>query len=227
MTDPQDIRCIVVDDEPLAVRLLGTYVERHPRLQLAGAFTDPADALKAIGRGGIDLAFLDIEMPGMNGIELARAAEGSGMGLIFVTAYRDYAFEGFRVRALDYLLKPVSYAEFAEAVGRVASLIKPLSHISVRSDWRQIRIDIRDIKFIRGLKDYVKIVCHGRARPILTQMTMKEIEAVLPGGFIRVHRSYIVNKEWIDSVEGGFLNIQEHAIPIGPTYRSEVESTLK
>lgn len=227
MTDEQAIRCIVVDDEPLAVRLLESYVERHPRLQLAGAFTDPAAALEAIGRGGVDLAFLDIEMPGMNGIDLARAAEGSHTSLIFITAYRDYAFEGFRVRALDYLLKPVSYDEFSAAAGRAAERIKPMKYIVVRSDHRLVRLELGDIRFIQGLKDYIKITCFGRSRPILTQMPLKEIEATLPGNFIRVHRSYIVNRDWVDFMQGGYLNIQDKSVPVGPTYRDQVESLLE
>lgn len=221
------LRCVIADDEPLAVRLLQSYVERHPGLSEAGAFTDPTLALEAIRAGGVDLAFLDISMPGMNGMELARAIAGTSVRVVFVTAYREYAVEGFRVQALDYLLKPVSYEEFCEAAGRALARIKPPSHIMVRCDYRQVRVDFDDIIYIQGLKDYVRMVVAGRDRPILTQMSLKSLEDVLPAGrFRRVHRSYIVNTGYIDYIRGGTIKLQRHTVPVGAAYRCGIAEFL-
>lgn len=222
-----NLRCIIADDEPLAVRLLQSYVERHPRLTEAGAFTDPAAALAAIRAGGVDVAFLDISMPGMSGMELARVIADTEVRVVFVTAYREYAVEGFRVQALDYLLKPVSYEEFCEAADRALTLIKPPSYLVVRCDYRQVRVEFDDIIYIQGLKDYVRMVLAGRDRPILTQMSLKSLEDLLPAErFRRVHRSYIVNTDHIDYIRGGVITMQRHTVPVGAAYRCGIAEFL-
>ncbi len=224
----QSLRCLIADDEPLAVRLLQSYVERHPRLVAAGAYTDPGKALATLEHDAVDLAFLDIEMPGMSGMELARAIASRPTRVVFVTAYRDYAVEGFRVQALDYLLKPVSYEEFCLAADRALAAIKPVEHISVTSGYRRLRIALSDIIFIQGLKDYVKIVCTDRPRPVLTQISLKEMAALLPGSrFRRVHRSYIVNTDMIDYITGGSISLCSHIVPIGNTYRGSVADLVR
>lgn len=213
------VRCIVADDEPLAVALLTTYIERHPRLELAGAFTNPFDALDALRCGGVDVAFLDIEMPGMSGIDLARAATDCGARLIFVTAYRDYAIDGFRVHAFDYLLKPVSYDEFTAAADRAVAQIAPPTVLTVRADRRLRRIDFPQIIYIQGLRDYVRIVTTDGGRPVLTQIPLKDIAAELPENFRRVHRSYIVNTTHITAIDGANVYLGPHTVPLGPSYR--------
>lgn len=221
-------RCIIADDEPLAVRLLESYSRRIDSLETVGTFISAADALAAIRAGGVDLAILDIQMPHMTGLELARAAAGSGTQIIFVTAYRDYAFEGFRVHAADYLLKPVSFEEFSEAVGRVAGRVAAPAAaapsddcLTVRSDYRQVRIPVADILYIEGLKDYVKIFVADRDRAVLTQMSMKAAEAQLPPDrFMRVHRSFIVGLRHIAAFDRSSLTVASSTIPVGDTFRA-------
>ncbi len=220
-------RCIIADDEPLAVRLLESYARRIDTIETVGSFISAADALAAIRGGGVDLAILDIQMPQMTGLELARAAADAGTLVIFVTAYRDYAFEGFRVHAADYLLKPVSFEEFSEAVARVTGrLAVPApapadACLTVRSDYRQVRIPVADILYIEGLKDYVKIFVADRERPVLTQMSMKGAEAQLPPDrFMRVHRSFIVGLRHIAAFDRSSLTIASATIPVGDTFRA-------
>ena len=220
------LRCILADDEPLALRLLEAYVGRSPQLVLAGAFSLATDALEAIRTGNADVAFLDIQMPQMNGIELARAAADSGVRVVFVTAYRDFAVEGFRVNALDYLLKPVSFSEFSEAVGRAVEALAPTEpapepcSITVRSDYRQVRINFDELLYVEGLKDYAKFYIVGRDRPVLSQMSLKSVEQALPASrFMRVHRSFILGLDHIDSFGRAQARVASVEIPIGETYR--------
>lgn len=228
---PNPIRCIVADDEPLAVQLLEAYISRTPGLVQAGSYTNADEALTAIRSGKADLAFLDIQMPRMSGLQLAAAARDSGVRVVFVTAYRDFAVEGFRVNAVDYLLKPVSFAEFTDAVTRASEILAPRAtppatpaetFITVRSDYRQVRIDHDDIIYIEGLKDYVKIYTQSRPRPIITQMSLKAVQQTLPHtAFMRVHRSYIIAMAQVQSFDRSRAMLQDTAIPIGDTYRAE------
>lgn len=219
---------IICDDEPLAVRLLESYCRRMGEgVEVAGVYTDPGAALEALRGGGIDVAVLDIEMPGCGGLEIARALDGCDTDVIFVTAYRDYALEGFRVHAADYLLKPVSYDEFAAALTRVAARRRPrpetareVEYLTVRSDYRLVRLRLDEIVYAEGLKDYVKIYTLTRERPVITLMTMKALEQALPAGrFVRVHRSYIVAADRIESYDRTGVNIGSTAVPVGDTYR--------
>lgn len=223
------LTCLLADDEPLALRLLEKYVERTDALEQLGAYTSATQALEAIRRQHPDLALLDIQMPGMNGIELARAARDCGTRVIFVTAYRDFALEGFRVNALDYLLKPVSYEEFLEAVGRAMPLPEqaPIDHIIVKSDYKQVKIRLSEILFIEGLKDYIKIHIEGRERPLLTQMSLKAAGEMLPGEqFMRVHRSYIVALDRISRFDRNTLTINGVNVPVGATFRDALSERL-
>ncbi len=225
------LRCLLADDEPLALRLLESYVQRTPQLELCGAYTDAAEALQAIGRAEVDVAFLDIQMPEFTGLDLARAARDSGVRVVFVTAYREFAVDGFRVNALDYLLKPVSYSEFCEAVDRAVATLTPQSvetpvavsgHMMVRSDYRQVKVEFANILYIEGLKDYVKIYTSDRDRPLLTQMSLKAVENTLPhSGFMRIHRSYIVAVGRLQSYDRTHATVAGTAIPIGDTYRAQ------
>lgn len=220
----------MADDEPLAVQLLETYINRSPALSLAGSYTDADDAIRAINDGIADLAFLDIQMPRMSGLQLAAIARDKGVRVVFVTAYRDFAIDGFRVNALDYLLKPVSFEEFTDAANRAVEAIAPLrtattapdKFIMVRSDYRLVRIDHDDILYIEGLKDYVKIYTTSRPRPVITQMSLKAIGQALPAtDFMRVHRSYIVALSHVQSLDRSQALVADARIPIGDTYRAE------
>lgn len=222
-------RCIIADDEPLALRLIRSYVERIDSLELVGAYDSGAAVLSALTAGQADIAILDIQMPHITGIEIARAIADVTVQVIFVTAYRDYAFEGFRVHAADYLLKPVSYEEFAAAIERVISRLPGVrpEFITVRSDYRSVRIAIADILYVEGLKDYVKIYTVDRERPIITQMSMKSIDGMLPeDDFVRVHRSYIVAPRHVSTYDRSHLVVGNTEIPVGDTYRARVIEKL-
>lgn len=226
-TPDTPIRCIVADDEPLAVQLLEAYIRRSSGLVLTGAYTNADKALDAIRSGGADLAFLDIQMPGLSGLQLASIARDCGVRVVFVTAYRDFAVEGFRVNAIDYLLKPVSFAEFTDAVGRAAEALAPRgvpagTFMTVRSDYRQIRIDHDDILYVEGLKDYVKIYTQSRSRPVITQMSLKAVQQALPAdAFMRVHRSFIIAVARVRSFDRSHVALPDADIPVGDTYRAE------
>lgn len=223
-------RCLIADDEPLAVRLLESYCRRIDGVELVGSHTSAAEALEVLRDGGVDVAVLDIQMPQMTGIEIARAIEGLPTEIIFVTAYRDYALEGFKVHAADYLLKPVSFEDFSAALGRVMGRLAPErpGFIIVRSDYRQVRIELDDILHVEGLKDYVKIFTASRERPVVTLMNLKSIESMLPEDrFVRVHRSYIVSMGRIDGFDRGAVRVGSTEVPIGDTYRARFVERFK
>lgn len=224
------VRCCVIDDEPLAVRLIASYVQRTPVLELFGTYNSASEAVRPIIDGEIDLVYLDIEMPQINGIEFAKIIP-STCRIIFTTAYDRYAVQGFRVNAIDYLLKPVSYEEFLEATNRAVKAIHAAAaavtstaphreFLLVKSEYRLIQVRISDILYIEGLKDYIKIFVNGQSKPILTLMSMKAFEQALPAGeFMRVHRSYIVNTSRISIIERNHIIIGDHPIPVSETYR--------
>ncbi|MGM9844893.1 MAG: LytR/AlgR family response regulator transcription factor [Muribaculaceae bacterium] len=228
------LRCCVLDDEPLACRLVASYVQRTPFLELVGAFTEPSKALERIANGDIDLAFLDIHMPQISGMDIARQIPPATR-VVFITAYSVYAVEGFRVNAIDYLLKPVSYADFMQAADRARLQMlpppTPTGHdadaarrqgaIVVKSERRQIRIQYHTILYIEGLKDYVKIYISGQQHPILTLMSMKALEQALPADmFMRVHRSFIINTLQAQIIQRGHIVINNTEIPISDSYKA-------
>ncbi len=232
-----DIKCLVVDDEPLAARLIGSYVERTPFLSLVATVNSAAEALAVMASDTIDLVFLDIRMPGLSGMDLARQL-GNGPKIVFTTAYSDHAVEGFAVNALDYLLKPVSYEEFMRAAGRALASVsgrteekaEPLpssGFITVKSEYRLVRIPVAEIDYIEGLKDYVKIVLADGSRPVLTLMSMKSLEEMLPeASFMRVHRSFIVNMDKVRVIERNCVVMGRQLIPVSESARKRFFSAL-
>jgi len=230
-------RVVAIDDEPLALQLVKGYVEKTPTLELAGAFDNPVDAVAFIRSGDVDLVLLDIQMPDLTGTELARVIAG-GPKVIFTTAYEKYALEGFRLDAVDYLLKPFSYAEFLKAVQKAEKLInlerKELPSLEIRneflfirSDYKIGRIDFSEIHYIEGLKDYVKIFLRGEKKPLLSQSTLKALESRLPEDrFMRVHRSYIVNLETVKVIDRGRIVYGEVRIPVTEQYRDRFQEFL-
>ncbi len=224
------MRCCVIDDEPLAGKLIASYIERTPALELCGVFQSGAEAIKEILDGSIDIVFLDIEMPQINGLEFARLVPQT-CSVVFTTAYERYAVQGFKVDAVDYLLKPVSYDEFLDAVARVRRKRLPRQGVAeapqreflvVKSEYRLIQLRISDIRIVEGLKDYIKIHVEGMAKPVLTLMSMRAVEMALPPDeFMRVHRSYIVNKKHISVIERNSIIIAGHAVPVGDSYRQQ------
>lgn len=222
------LRCIVVDDEPLACRLMASYVERTEGLELCGSYTSALHALDAINKENPDIAFLDIQMPELTGLDIARRITAQTK-VVFTTAYRDFAVEGFQVNAIHYLLKPISYAEFLQAVERAsASRSEQQQFISVKSEYRLIRIPVNDILYIEGLKDYIKIYIDGQPRPVLTLMSMKAIEATLPSeSFMRVHRSYIANTDRIRVLEQGRIVYGDTRIPVSDSCKPFLLERIK
>ena len=201
--------CMIVDDEPLAVRLLESYVEKTPDLKLIDSFTDSINAINAIKEQKPDLLFLDIQMPNIDGMELAHSLPEETR-VVFTTAFKEYAFESYEVNALDFLLKPVRYNKFLAAVEKARKLCSPRTvvqpqqpntvFIRVDGEWRNIVID--QIVYVNGMKDYVLFYLDGEKNPLISHLTMKAVEEMLPSDrFLRVHRSYIIAVDKISKVD--------------------------
>ena len=231
------IKVVAIDDEPLALQLVKGYIEKTPFLELAGAFDNPVDAVVYIKSSDVDLVLLDIQMPDLTGTELARVISG-GPKVIFTTAYEKYALEGFRLDAVDYLLKPFSYAEFLKAVQKAEKLIElekeQLPSLEVKNDFLFIkseykirRINFSEIHYIEGLKDYVKIFLTEEKKPVLSLSTLKALEARLPEDrFMRVHRSFIVSLEKVKVIDRNRIVFGEVRIPVTDQYKDKFQKFL-
>lgn len=199
--------CIIVDDEPLAVRLLESYVEKTPDLQLLASYTDSITAVNAIKQQKPDLVLLDIQMPNIDGMELAHSLPEQTR-IVFTTAFKEFAFESYEVNAVDFLLKPIRYNKFLSAVEKARKLFVPpveskeLNTVFIRVDgeWQNISID--SIVYVSGMKDYVLFYLDNQPKPLITHLTMKIVEEMLPPSkFMRVHRSYIIAVDKIKKVD--------------------------
>ena len=231
------IRCIIVDDEPLAIQLLSSYAEKIPSLELKATFDNPLEALSYLQKETIDLVFLDVQMPELNGMQVAKILPKTAR-IIFTTAYANYALEGFEVNALDYLLKPISFERFVHAVNRMESPIPVSTHPTrtqaheekkdsffVKTEYRLQQVNFKDILFIKGLGDYCSI--HTTDEKVLTLENMKSLEQRLPSwNFYRVHKSYIVSLDKIKFIEKNRIRIAEELIPIGQTYQERFWSMM-
>lgn len=227
----KQLRTCVIDDEPLASQLIAKYVSDTPFLTLAGVYSSAQDAVRAVVSGEIDLVFLDINMPQLNGLEFARVIP-SGCKIIFTTAYENYAVDSYKVNAIDYLLKPISYEEFHAAANKAlrqaTTTATPATQsvedrtIIVKSEYRLIQIRLGDILYLEGLKDYVKIYCDDGSKNIMTLMNMRTLEQELPPEmFMRVHRSYIVNTTKIKVIERNRILFDNTAVPVSESYKKE------
>ena len=205
------LTCIIVDDEPLAVRLLVSYVEKTPDLQLLSSFTDSISAINAVREQKPDLLFLDIQMPNLDGMELAHSLPAE-THVVFTTAFKEYAFESYEVNALDFLLKPIRYNKFLGSIEKARKLFdiqqtavqaKPQHNtvfIRVEGEWRNIPID--QITYVNGMKDYVLFYLDNEKKPLISHLTMKAVEEMLPSDrFLRIHRSYIIAVDKIQKVD--------------------------
>jgi len=231
------IKVVAIDDEPLALQLVKGYIEKTPFLELAGAFDNPVDAVVYIRSSEVDIVLLDIQMPDITGTELARVISG-GPKIIFTTAYEKYALEGFRLDAVDYLLKPFSYAEFLKAVQKAQKLIeletKQLPSLEIKndflfikSDYKIRRINFSEINYIEGLRDYVKIFLTEEKKPVLSLSTMKALESRLPEDrFMRVHRSFIVSLEKVKVIDRNRIVFGEVRIPVTDQYKDNFQKFL-
>ena len=224
------IRCCVIDDEPLALDLIKGYVEKTPFLEFVNAFPSASPAIKTIIEEDIDLVFLDIQMSELNGTEFARVVPPH-CRVVFVTAFDRYAIEAFRVNALDYLLKPVSYTEFMEAANRALRWFvleerarsgnEGIDSILVKSEYKLVQIPIDDILYIEGLKDYVKIYLESTGGCVMSLMSLKTFEAGLPSSrFMRVHRSFIVQMSKVRLIERNRIVFGKQYIPISDSYKN-------
>jgi DNA-binding LytR/AlgR family response regulator len=199
------LTCIIVDDEPLAVKLLESFVTKTPDLELLGSYTDSVEAINAIKEQKPNLLFLDIQMPDLNGMELAHMIP-DGTRVIFTTAFKEYAFESYEVKALDFLLKPIRYNKFMAAVEKAKEWFKvwfyKATTIFLRVDGEYRQVAIQDILYVSGMKDYVMFYLAEEKKPLITHLTMKAVEEMLPPEqFMRVHRSYIVALDKIRKVD--------------------------
>ena len=233
------ISCIIVDDEPLSLDLLEGYVEKTPFLELAGRCNSALEAMRIMNSTKIDLVFLDIHMPDLNGLEFSRTIKDETR-IIFITAYEKYAISGYKVEALDYLIKPVNYEEFLTAANKAKKwfeLISPKSteasnnqtdSIYIRSEHKILHVNLSDILYIEGLKDYVKIYCASEEqKPIMSLMSLKSIEEQLSSSnFMRVHRSYIVNLAKIKTIERDRIIFGNTYIPISEKYKNDFQNYL-
>jgi two-component system, LytTR family, response regulator len=231
------LRSIAIDDEPLALQLVTGYIKKTPFLEFAGAFENPLDALKEISIDTVDLIFLDIHMPDITGTEFARTLH-QGPKIIFTTAYEKYALEGFKLEAVDYLLKPFSYEDFLRAGQKALKLMELETkaegqietsgeYLFVKSEYKIRRIKFSSISYIEGLKDYIKIYIDNEKRPIFSLNSLKNLDAKLPSSqFMRVHRSYIVNLDKIDAIERGRIIFGEVAITVGDQYKEKFQEYI-
>ena len=235
------LRCLAIDDEPLALRQLRNYIAKIPYLELAGCCNNALEAQEFLAARSVDLIFADINMPDLSGVEFVRALPQRPM-VIFTTAYSEYAVEGFRLDAVDYLLKPISYADFLTAANKAfewfelkrRSAGKPSpagagpESIFVKTEYRLRQIELDKILYIEGLKDYVKIYVEDEPRPVLSLASLKSLEEQLPAErFVRVHRSYIVQPAKIRIIERGRIVFGKTYIPVSDGYKEAFYAFLE
>lgn len=219
------IRAIAIDDEPLALQVTSHFCSQAEGVDLVRTFTKTSDAAAYLKKHPVDLLFLDIQMPGKNGLEFYRTI-GSELPVIFTTAYSQYAVEGFNVNAIDYLLKPFSLERFLQALDKAKKQLQQNTtehpHLLIRANYKLQRVDFDNIMLIEGLDDYIKIHLQDKTS-LVTRMPMKSIAEKLPSSdFVRVHRSYIVPVKKIMSIYNNTIKMDDFVIPIGNTYRKEV-----
>ena len=232
-----NLRSIAIDDEPLALQLVSGYIKKTPFLDFAGAYENPLEALKEISQEPVDLIFLDIHMPDLSGTDFARTIH-HGPKIIFTTAYEKYAIEGFKLEAVDYLLKPFSYEDFLRAGQKALKLIEmeiksaaeietSKEYLFVKSEYKIRRIKYSSVLYIEGLKDYIKIYIENEKKPVFSLNSLKNLDAKLPPSqFMRVHRSFIVNLDKIETIERGRILFGEQAITIGDQYKEKFQEYI-
>lgn len=228
-------RCIIVDDEPLARGLLAGYIEQLPNLSCVAVCQSALQAFSVLHEQEVDLMFLDIQMPGITGLNFLKSIKNPPK-VIFTTAYMEHAVEAFELEAVDYLLKPITLERFIKAVQKVSpkkeELTKPVSknndnnYIFLKVDKRLVKIDHAEIIYAESLGDYIKV--YTCAQIYVTYLTMNKLESLLPAHkFVRIHRSYVINLDHIQYVEGNFVRINNNDLPIGLTYRDGLGQKLR
>ena len=232
----QLLSCIIVDDEPLAVKLLESFVAKTPELQLLASFTDSVEAINVVKEQKPDLLFLDIQMPDLNGMELAHMIPPTTR-VIFTTAFKEYAFESYEVSALDFLLKPIRYNKFLAAVEKAKQWYErepsaddaKSTSLFIRVDGELRNVTIDNITYVSGMKDYVMFYLDGESKPLITHLTMKAVEAMLPTDrFLRVHRSYIIAVDKIKKIDrNDCIYIGEEIIHVPEGYQQAFHSFIE
>lgn len=236
------ISCIAVDDEPLALGLIVSYIQKTPFLDLKNSFDNPIDAMEFLEDNPVQLIFLDIQMPDLTGVEFARILDENSR-VIFTTAFDKYAVDGFKLEALDYLLKPISYEVFIESANRAKKYFKQISpsntdansettesneYLFIKVDYQVKRIDFSEILYFEGLKDYVKLFIESSIKPLVFHSTMKSLEGRLPTDkFMRIHRSYIVSLDKIKTIERDRILFGIERIPISKQYKEVFDEFIK
>ena len=229
-TDPM-LKCMVIDDEPLAIQLLQNHISKIPFLELAYTYNNPMEALISLNTNPVDLIFLDIQMPQITGIQFMKLLQNRAM-VVVTSAYQEYAIEGFEHNVVDYLLKPVSFERFYRAAEKAHNQKFPNQtpantqqvfpstggYIFVKVETKMVRVELDDILYVEGLKNYISI--YTRTQRVITLQTMKQLEETLPPNrFARVHKSYIVALDKINSIERQEIHVHDRVIPIGITYQ--------
>lgn len=234
------MRCVIIDDEPLAVDVIESYINQIGGMEIVAKCNNPLDAITILNKHQVDLIFLDIEMPNLTGLDLVKTVDSIPQ-FIFTTAYPQHALDGFELNATDYLVKPIPFQRFLKAVSRAKEKYE-LEHsiaaqsntssennkndfIFVKSEYENIKVNIQDIKYIEGLKDYIKIHLKSE-KTLLTLSSFKEILKKLPSNFIRTHRSYIINIDCIRAMQKTNVFINDIRIPIGETFKKVVLKRL-
>jgi two-component system LytT family response regulator len=234
------IKCMAIDDEPLALQQVAAYISKLPFLELAAKCSGAFEALEVLENQKVDLMFVDINMPDLNGLEFVKSLTHKPL-LIFTTAYSEYAIDGFKVDALDYLLKPFSFAEFSKAASKARAQFELMQnslepteklesnddYLFIKSEYKLVRIDLNDIIYIEGMKEYVRIHL-ATQKPVMTLLSMKSVEARLPAKkFMRVHRSYIVNLDKVSTVERFRIVYNDKTrIPVSDNYKEKFQEFL-
>ena len=234
------INCLIVDDEELARNLVENYIKRLPHLNIIGKCANPLDAMQVLQEKQVDLLFLDIQMPDLTGIEFLKTLSQKPL-VIFTTAYKEYAMEGYELDVVDYLLKPFRFERFLQAVNKAGKLLKaddkknhpspsstqpaavdkPKDYILVKSEFKVFRIFYEDILYIESMKEYVAY--HTPAGRTLSLGSLKKLQSELPANqFMRIHKSYIANINYISALEGNMVHVREKKLPIGASYKEEV-----
>lgn len=232
------MRCVIVDDESGALEILTQYINRTPQLELSASFRDSLEALSYLARHDVDLVFLDIDMPNLDGMQLAELLRNKDMKVIFCTAYSEYAVESYEKEAVDYLLKPIAYDRFLKAVDKALILMKKISpkdhsrippapeHLFIKSGSRIYQLNVNELLYLEKQGHY--IVFHTPQEQLLSRMNMTDLLQALPAdNFIRIHRSYVIALNKIDTIEKHAVVIKGQRIPISDSFRVEFFQRIK
>ena len=228
------IRCLAIDDEPLALQQIAAYINKVPFLELAAQCQSALEARQFLSDERVDAIFCDINMPDLNGMDFVKSLAAPPL-VVFTTAYSEYAIEGFKVNAVDYLLKPFGMQEFMRAANRLQERLSiPASApaetddtLFLKTDYRIVKVNIPDIRYVEAMSEYLKVWIEGEAKPIITLLSMKKMEERLPDNFMRIHRSYIINLDKIQEVNKNRVIMDADTyLPIGDLYKEAFQAYL-